>query len=115
MKEFNIWPPRYNPPLNEQELFRRLFETHRDKVYSYALRLTHVKILAEDIVQDIFMKLWLNRHQLSFIDNKEAWIFRITRNHCFNVLKKIALENRTNTSLEESKLDAALDAEKTVS
>jgi RNA polymerase sigma-70 factor (family 1) len=106
---------QYPPGDDERELFQNLFELHRDQVYSYALRITHKEAVAEDIVQDVFMKLWLNRHQLASIDNKEAWIFRITRNHSFNLLKRMALEMRTSTALGQTMPEAVQDTEIMVS
>lgn len=115
MKESSIPKRSTDSSIHEQqEMFRLLFESQRDKVYSYALRLTRVQALAEDIVQDIFMKVWQNLHQLSSIDNKEGWIFRITRNHCFNILKRMALENRTSTALAETRSEVS-DTERAVS
>jgi RNA polymerase sigma-70 factor (family 1) len=65
-------------------------------VYSYSLHVTHSEIIAEDITQEVFMKVWINRNSFAEIENMEAWIITIARNLCFNQLKKQALEQKLN-------------------
>ena len=43
--------------------------------------------LAEDILQDVFMKLWNKRNDFKKIRNIEAWMMTITRNHIYDTLK----------------------------
>lgn len=81
---------------DDKEAFHILFEKFKNKVYSYSIHLTHSEIIAEDITQEVFMKVWLNRNSLDEINNLEAWIITIARNLCFNQLKKQALEKKLN-------------------
>lgn len=78
----------------DEELFLKLFEKFKNNVYSYSLHITHSEIVAEDITQEVFMKVWLQRNSLGDINNEEAWIITIARNLCFNQLKKQALEQK---------------------
>lgn len=80
-----------------EKIFLKLFKLFKNKVYSYSLHITHSEIVAEDITQEVFMKLWLHRQSLAEIDNIEAWIITIARNLCFNQLKKKALEQKLST------------------
>ncbi|MBO9570834.1 MAG: RNA polymerase sigma-70 factor [Chitinophagaceae bacterium] len=91
------------PPYNQKELFalisrndehafRMLFDEYRKKIYSFALYLTHSEFLAEEIVQDVFQKIWIRRSELSAIDYPAAWIKTIARNTASNYLKRIAHE-----------------------
>jgi len=77
-----------------ENAFRKLFEMFKDKVYSYSIHITRSEIIAEDITQEVFMKLWIQIASLSEINNVEAWIITITRNLCFNHLKKKAMEQK---------------------
>ncbi|HET7118856.1 MAG TPA: RNA polymerase sigma-70 factor [Hanamia sp.] len=79
---------------DDKEVFRKLFEKFKNKVYSYSLHITHSEIFAEDITQEVFMKVWLQRNSLGDINNMEAWIITIARNLCFNQLKKEAREQK---------------------
>lgn len=77
---------------NDQEAFKALFNRYCHKVNSFALKLTHSAILAEEIVQDVFMKVWLNRKSLASIEYFPSYLYTIARNHILNVLKRQVLE-----------------------
>jgi len=49
-------------------------------MYRLALRITLNSQEAEDVVQDVIIKLWKMREQLEGIDNLEAYALRMTRN-----------------------------------
>lgn len=70
--------------------FRQLFEAYKNKVYSYAIHYTDNTEEAEEIVQDVFVKVWLHKESLPGLERFEAWIFTITRNLSFNSLRKQA-------------------------
>lgn len=65
----------------DERVFTSLFYAYKDKLYSYILRLTHSEQEAEDVVQEVFLKLWNNRNTLSEIDNMNAYLFRTAKNH----------------------------------
>lgn len=73
----------------DERAFRVLFDTHRDKLYAYMLRLSNERTTAEDIVQEVFLKIWIGRAQLAGIRNFDAYLFTIARNHAFNLSKQI--------------------------
>ncbi|SEW25815.1 RNA polymerase sigma-70 factor, ECF subfamily [Chitinophaga sp. YR573] len=73
----------------DERAFRVLFDTHRDKLYAYMLRLSNERTVAEDIVQEVFLKIWIGREQLAGIRNFDAYLFTIARNHAFNLSKQI--------------------------
>lgn len=73
----------------DEGAFRELFDGHRDKLYAYMLRLSKERVIAEDIVQEVFLKIWINRDQLEDIRNFDAYLFTIARNHAFNLTRQI--------------------------
>jgi RNA polymerase sigma-70 factor (ECF subfamily) len=54
----------------------------KDKMYRYALAIIGNGQDAEDIIQDVFKKLWEERVQLSALDNTDAYVLRMVRNLC---------------------------------
>lgn len=79
--------------------FRKVFEEFSPKVYLFALKLTRSRIMAEEIVQEVFLKIWDTRAQLSAIDHFPSYLYVVTRNRCFNALKRIATEERVKNLL----------------
>ncbi|MDF2850013.1 MAG: hypothetical protein K0S31_698 [Sphingobacterium multivorum] len=72
----------------DHDAFQELFDIYRPNIYTTALRVAGNEWIAEDIVQDTFVKVWLNRDQLTAIDNFEAWLFILAKNITLNLLKK---------------------------
>ncbi len=79
------------------------------KMYPFALRLLRNKEEAEDIVQEVFVKLWNRKDKLETLNSIEAFAMTVTKNLCLDKLKSIrtvSLENTKSSgypaSLEES-------------
>ncbi|SDL63299.1 RNA polymerase sigma-70 factor [Kriegella aquimaris] len=71
-----------------EKAFRALFEMYRKDVYSYSLSLLKSSANAKEIVQDVFMKVWLHRENLNPELSFKSFLFTITRNLSFNFLQK---------------------------
>ena len=76
----------------DEEAFHRLFDAYRNRLYFYTLQITGSKELAEDTVQDTFLRIWLHREQLLGVVHFNAYIFRIARNGVLNGFRRKALE-----------------------
>jgi len=58
------------------------------RLYSLAYRMLHSREEAEDAVQEVYLKLWKMRDQLSEYKHVEGLAFRMTSNHCLDVLRR---------------------------
>ncbi|MCA5006247.1 RNA polymerase sigma factor [Sphingobacterium bovistauri] len=74
--------------LGDEIAFRKLFDAFHPNVYTTVFRITNDEYIAEDVVQDTFLKVWMNRVDLDEIENFEGWLYTIARNITFNILKK---------------------------
>ncbi len=52
----------------------------QQKLYRYALRIVGDRMVAEDVIQELLIKIWKKKDQFLQIDNKEAWCMTLTRN-----------------------------------
>jgi len=68
----------------EEDAFRVLFETHKDRVYSIALRYAGDSAAAMDISQDTFLKLLSSIGQFRGEANFESWLYRLVVNTCLD-------------------------------
>jgi RNA polymerase sigma-70 factor (family 1) len=75
-----------------QKSFAIIFAHYSKIIYPFALKLTRSNDLAEEILQEVFLKIWINRENLVNIENFGAYLNRITRNHSYNVMRRIAHE-----------------------
>jgi len=88
--------------------FRSIFDRHRDRVFSLSYKLLKRREPAEDAVQDIFTKLWLNRSELIKVDNFTAYLNTVTRNYLLNQLEKMAHTEKKLISLDKLALQQHL-------
>lgn len=91
--------------LNVRELFTRIsqdddaaftevFYHYTQRIYHYILGKTKSRLIAEEIVQEVFIKLWTNRDKLNAVLNPESYIFSMATNLVFDWLKKMANEEK---------------------
>ena len=73
-----------------EKAFRKLFDTYRDDLYKFSLSMVYSKVYAEEIVQDVFLKLWEKRETLDTELSIKAYLFTIARNKNISFLKKAA-------------------------
>lgn len=71
-------------------LFRQYFEEFRNRIFGYVLAITHSHDAAEEITQELFIKLWVSRDSLSQVSDRERYIFSMARNRTLNYLRKLA-------------------------
>ena len=71
----------------DSEEFKERVLPVSQKIYRYAQRLLGNVHDAEDVVQEIWMKLWVRRDQMEEVKNIEAFAFRMTRNLCLDKIK----------------------------
>ncbi|MGO4293551.1 RNA polymerase sigma factor [Chitinophaga sp. RAB17] len=71
-------PDLYKRVANGDEAaFRSLFEMHAPRLLALAARITGSAAVADDLVQDTFLKIWLTRDQLTEVIHPAAWIKKI--------------------------------------
>jgi RNA polymerase sigma-70 factor (family 1) len=80
----------------DAKAFGIIFHRYSPKIYAYALKIVKSGTLAEEIAQEVFVKIWNLEEQLTAIENLDAYLRVLTRNHTLKVLRRIALEVKTS-------------------
>lgn len=73
----------------DETAFRRIYDAHSEQVYQLAFRFLKNQAWSEEIVQDVFLKLWLNREGLDETGNAWVYLYVITKRLCLNRLREI--------------------------
>ena len=73
---------------NDEKAFQKLFDIYAGNIYAYSKSMLKSKEYAEEIVQDVFMRVWLHRDQINPDLSFKSYIFTIARNLTFNFLNK---------------------------
>jgi RNA polymerase sigma-70 factor (family 1) len=101
----------------DKEAFRQLFDQYKLRLFSFVLQMTHSKVDAEEIVQDVFAKLWEIRTDLVQVDYPGKYIYTIARNKTLNHLAKLARDRQLlqqvwlNVSQTDNSTEAILQAQ----
>lgn len=80
----------------DEKAFAAMYECYRDRIYYYLLRITKSPHIAEDIIMDIFMKLWVGRELMKNINNLEAFLHKIAYTKAIDFFRTVARHSRLN-------------------
>ncbi|WP_439582519.1 RNA polymerase sigma-70 factor [Dyadobacter bucti] len=80
--------------------FRELFTHHYRSLCNYAMRVVVTREIAEEVVSDVFVKLWKNREQIEVHTSFQAYIYRAVRNQALDYLKLRIHRQNERDSLE---------------
>jgi RNA polymerase sigma-70 factor, ECF subfamily len=73
--------------------FEALFRTHYEALCSFAVRYTDSSAIAEELVQDMFARLWTDRAKWPAPRNRRAYLFTAVRNRALNAGRRRKLED----------------------
>ncbi|MBS1664324.1 MAG: RNA polymerase sigma-70 factor [Bacteroidetes bacterium] len=85
----------------DEKAFGVLFHHYRERIYSYAYHLSGNNAQADELVQDVFLKVWLNREKIPHVLRFDSWLFTIARNQIFDLLKNMAKEASLRRQIAE--------------
>src|SRR5580692_10160112 len=85
--------------------FAPLLERYKDKVFRLAFSIMHNETQAEDVTQDVFVKIWKGLAGYHGGASLSTWIYTITRNTCLTELKR--RDRHPTVSLQEPDMEAA--------
>jgi RNA polymerase sigma factor (sigma-70 family) len=83
--------------------FEDTAQRHRRRVYSFARYLLSNREEAEDVTQEVLLRLWRHRNGVDE-ERLGAWLLRVTRNACYDLLRKRRSDSAVmapGTSLDE--------------
>ena len=71
----------------DEAAFERVFKTHFKRLHAYAFTILRDEIQAEEMVQQVFFKLWERNENLSLTGSVSAYLYRAVHNESLNYLK----------------------------
>src|SRR5690606_27898738 len=108
---------------DNEAAFEQLFKKHFRGMHSYAFTLVKDDMAAEEIVQNIFYKLWEKEEQIEIRESVSGYLYRSVYNDCLNYLKHLKVRdayqsygmeqdrsvNNTSSRLELGELEKHLE------
>ncbi|MBS1563227.1 MAG: RNA polymerase sigma-70 factor [Bacteroidetes bacterium] len=91
--------------------FRQLFDAYQQQLFTYLYRITRSREMADDAVQDIFLRIWSMRDKLPEIDNIGGYLHRMAHNQALKGFQIVAREGLVGEHLanQQSALATADD------
>lgn len=86
----------------DEVAFTQLFYAYHNRLGAYIMRLTESAETAQEIVQDVFLKIWMKRECLATVERFGPYIYVLSRNHTLNCLRQIAREQTRNRQFAEN-------------
>jgi RNA polymerase sigma-70 factor (family 1) len=93
----------------EEQAFHLFFRRYHQRMVTFTGKVVKLPHVAEEIVQEVFIRIWENRGTLADIRNPEDYLFILIRNHALNHLCAAAIEERRREQLWEALEQQAAD------
>ena len=88
----------------DESAFKEFFNYYHPRLYGYALTMIQSHNPSEEVVSDVFMKVWTGRKRLSAIENVNHYMFRAVKNQALNYLEKRKLETVDLDKVQDNKI-----------
>ncbi|WP_372772576.1 RNA polymerase sigma factor [Mangrovibacterium sp.] len=86
------WPIEWNQfKMGNQESFRKIYDFFFDRLYWYGSKISPDSELVEDCIQELFLKLYTNRENLSETDQLEFYLLKSLK---LTIYQKLRYQNR---------------------
>lgn len=78
----------FKEPEGQQQAFQVLVHTYQERIYSMVRKMVIDHDDADDVVQEVFIKVWRNLHKFQGGSQLYTWLYRIATNECLRFLEK---------------------------
>jgi RNA polymerase sigma-70 factor (family 1) len=80
--------------------FKGIINFYKERFYATSLKMTRCGDIAEEIVQEVFVSLWIKRARVAAAANPEGYLFAMLNNSIYAHFRKLALEKAMKKKME---------------
>jgi RNA polymerase sigma-70 factor (ECF subfamily) len=95
------------------EAFTELFYRYKDSLHRLSWSITGSRTIADDVLQEVFLKIWLKRNDLVNVQNFHGYLVVVTRRVLLNELRRLgrlkSLDNHPDDAIVSLQLDSIED------
>jgi RNA polymerase sigma-70 factor (ECF subfamily) len=92
--------------LGDENAFTSIFHFYSRRLYPWLLKKTKEAEVAEEIMQDTFLRVWVNRERLAGMENPEGYIYKIAANLTLDHFRKLEMEHKILNRFQNRKANA---------
>lgn len=85
--------------LGDVGAYTELYQHYHPLIYRYALGFLKLPELAEDLVHEVFLKIWEKRDQLAIQTSLSAYLYAICRNQAIDMLRRVAADQKLKQAI----------------
>lgn len=82
--------------IRDKATYKRVFNQFYRELVVYAHNFLYDLQASEDLVQDIFVQLWENAHELKIHTSIKSYLYASVRNKCYNRLRDVKIQDNLN-------------------
>lgn len=94
----------------DKDAFKELYKLKYDDIYFLAMKILGNHHDAEDVVQEVVVKIYNNLNALKSADSFDSWVYSVVTNHCYSFLRKDIKRKNGITNDENAELDVQDDS-----
>lgn len=73
--------------MDDKSAVDKLFNYYYPRLYHFSKSILKIETEIDDILQEVFVKIWLNRHKISNAETFNSYIFTIAKNEVLNLIR----------------------------
>lgn len=87
---------------DDEQAFRRVFDHYKVPFHATAFKMTRSTDIAEEIVQEVFVTLWVKRKLIAIAKKPEGYVFTILHNCIYAHFRKLVLERQLKSKMSQA-------------
>lgn len=95
--------------LGEETAFSKIYALHVKSIYAFVLKILKSPSISEDVVQEVFIKLWENADRIDISTSIKPYLFTIARNLSLNIIRNAGREQWISDEIAAHAFDSAED------
>ncbi len=97
-----------------ERAFTILYDKFSKQLYRNILRLVKDEFIAQEILQDLFLKIWEYRHNIKIEGSFKSFLYKVAENLVFMYFRKVAKDNRLIENLIVANIEFDINAEEII-
>ena len=99
---------------SSEQKIKELFDNHFHHLVLHSYKLINDYSQSEEIVQDVFVKVWQNFEQIGHVSDFKAYLYKAVRNSSLNYLRHIKIRQKYNEEVANTFDDVENPAEESI-
>lgn len=86
--------------IGDREAFTQFYTAYLKNIYKYVYSICYVKETSEEIVQELFLKVWENRENLVKVKSVKAYLYQSAKHLLFDYIRRLQVESKALDIIE---------------